>query len=98
MRAWLSVLGLLAIAGCTAEAPDADGDRVVVLLDASVGPPCGDSVCSLGEVCCNPSCGICAKPNGFCTQQLCNVPPPRVAGDGDASGGVEGDAEGMGRG
>ncbi len=32
---------------------------------------CGDTLCAAGDVCCNASCGICAPPDGFCTQQVC---------------------------
>ncbi len=35
------------------------------------GEPCGPKTCPAGEVCCNPSCGICTPPGGFCTQNLC---------------------------
>jgi hypothetical protein len=33
--------------------------------------PCGDTVCTGGQVCCNASCGICTQPDQFCTQQAC---------------------------
>jgi hypothetical protein len=33
--------------------------------------PCGDTVCTGGQVCCNASCGICTAPDMFCTQQAC---------------------------
>jgi hypothetical protein len=36
--------------------------------------PCGKNVCHGGQVCCNPSCGICAPPDGMCTQQFCDAP------------------------
>jgi hypothetical protein len=32
---------------------------------------CGPKTCPAGQVCCNESCGICAEPGGFCTQQFC---------------------------
>jgi hypothetical protein len=32
---------------------------------------CGDTTCGSGEVCCNPSCGICTEPGGVCTTQIC---------------------------
>ncbi|HEX5659426.1 MAG TPA: hypothetical protein VFX59_19660 [Polyangiales bacterium] len=35
---------------------------------------CGQNVCHGGQVCCNPSCGICAPPDGMCTQQFCDTP------------------------
>src|SRR5262245_59027283 len=36
---------------------------------------CGPTVCPAGQVCCNASCGICAPPDGVCTQQVCEPPP-----------------------
>jgi hypothetical protein len=33
---------------------------------------CGKALCALGEVCCNPSCGICTARDGMCTQQFCD--------------------------
>lgn len=38
-----------------------------------LGTPCGPSRCKLGTVCCNESCGICAPPDGFCTEQFCGA-------------------------
>jgi len=34
---------------------------------------CGAALCALGEVCCNPSCGICTARDGMCTQQFCDA-------------------------
>jgi hypothetical protein len=37
------------------------------------GEPCGPTpACPQDMVCCNPSCGICAPPDGYCTQQVCS--------------------------
>ena len=36
---------------------------------------CGATLCALGEVCCNPSCGICTARDGMCTQQFCDDAP-----------------------
>ena len=36
---------------------------------------CGAMLCALGEVCCNPSCGICTARDGMCTQQFCDDAP-----------------------
>lgn len=33
--------------------------------------PCGDTVCTGGDVCCNASCGICTPPGGACIQVAC---------------------------
>ena len=35
------------------------------------GEKCGKNTCATGTVCCNASCGICAAPDGACTQQFC---------------------------
>jgi hypothetical protein len=29
------------------------------------------NTCNTGEVCCNPSCGICVKPGDTCSQEPC---------------------------
>lgn len=33
--------------------------------------PCGNTVCTGGNFCCNASCSICAPRGGHCTQQIC---------------------------
>jgi hypothetical protein len=33
---------------------------------------CGKSTCSVGEVCCNPSCGTCVAPGETCSPDLCD--------------------------
>jgi hypothetical protein len=43
---------------------------------------CGKATCAAGEVCCNPSCGICTAPDGMCTQQFCDE-EPAVSEGGD---------------
>jgi len=42
-----------------------------VCLPISRQQKCGRAVCAPGHVCCNSSCGICTKPGGVCTQQIC---------------------------
>ncbi|EGS17143.1 uncharacterized protein CTHT_0074750 [Thermochaetoides thermophila DSM 1495] len=42
-----------------------------VCLPISRQQKCGKAVCAPGHVCCNSSCGICTKPGGVCTQQIC---------------------------
>jgi hypothetical protein len=37
--------------------------------------PCGDTVCTGGDVCCNASCGICTPPDGACIQIACEPTP-----------------------
>lgn len=39
---------------------------------------CGKVQCAAGEICCNPSCGICTVPEGMCTQQFCDEGAPDV--------------------
>lgn len=34
---------------------------------------CGSAQCSNGEVCCNASCGTCARPGEVCSQQVCGM-------------------------
>ena len=35
---------------------------------------CGTRVCPPHLECCNPSCGICVEPGGFCIQIVCEQP------------------------
>jgi hypothetical protein len=37
-----------------------------------LGPKCGSTVCSAGNVCCNASCGICTPPGRACIQIACD--------------------------
>ena len=39
--------------------------------DPPTASTCGEVTCEAGLVCCNASCGICAPPDGFCTQEQC---------------------------
>jgi hypothetical protein len=43
---------------------------------------CGAVTCERGERCCNESCGICTRPGGACTEQLCE-PPVECRRDAD---------------
>ncbi|OAT06651.1 hypothetical protein BDBG_02827 [Blastomyces gilchristii SLH14081] len=36
---------------------------------------CGPKTCIKGEVCCNESCGICARPGQGCTKMFCPPTP-----------------------
>jgi len=40
------------------------------------GEACGSVTCGSGEVCCNPSCGICTAPGDACIMLACGDPPP----------------------
>jgi hypothetical protein len=35
---------------------------------------CGSVTCGEGQICCNPSCGICTAPDVMCVQQFCDEP------------------------
>lgn len=65
--------------GSDAATGDSAGDPG---LDGGSGEPgsggerCGSVTCATGQVCCNPSCGICTEPGGACTRQLCEPPAP----------------------
>lgn len=37
---------------------------------------CGPAECAEGTICCNPTCGICVPPGGFCIQIHCGPPEP----------------------
>ena len=36
---------------------------------------CGVITCGQGQVCCNPSCGICTDPGGSCSKVVCGMVP-----------------------
>ncbi len=75
MRVSLLAIGcVLMLAGCKKgpekiEQPEGEGAE-----GALKDVPCGQNVCHDGQICCNPSCGICAPPDGMCTQQFCDAP------------------------
>src|SRR5882672_5551074 len=54
------------LAGGAAETTPEGVDSASVILHQ----PCGPNVCTGSSHCCNASCGICAPPGGFCTQQI----------------------------
>ena len=60
----------MGLPGLSVEAQAAQGSSGLV--------SCGAVVCRDGEVCCNESCGICAPPDGSCSQQVCTPAPPCV--------------------
>ncbi len=49
------------------------------------GPACGPVTCDLGQVCCNPSCGICTGPGEGCIDLEC-APDPCAAVDARGEG------------
>lgn len=36
--------------------------------------PCGPNTCNAGDVCCNPSCGVCTAPGASCNTTQCDNP------------------------
>lgn len=51
---------------------------------------CGSKTCAAGLVCCNASCGICAPPDGACTQMFCE---PKESDAGTAPGACKVDSD-----
>ncbi|MCC7380517.1 MAG: hypothetical protein IT384_01705 [Deltaproteobacteria bacterium] len=47
------------------------------------GETCGNVTCSTGLVCCNASCGTCARPDMACTQQACEPCNGRTCAAGE---------------
>ena len=46
---------------------------------AGSSPPpvqCGSTTCPAGQVCCDPSCSLCAPNNALCVQMSCSDPGP----------------------
>ncbi|HEY6876457.1 MAG TPA: hypothetical protein VI299_00480 [Polyangiales bacterium] len=74
MRSAVIAIGLLWVVGCKRGPekiePTAGEGNEAALRDVA----CGQNVCHGGQVCCNPSCGICAAPDAMCTQQFCDAP------------------------
>lgn len=62
-------------AGCVIDCPKCESrpcpQRPCRLMCPGGEIPCGPTMCEAGQVCCNPSCGICTAPDGLCTQQFC---------------------------
>lgn len=69
-------VGVLAL-GCRRGAPESAAQAAVAEPPAQQ-VMCGKVQCPAGEVCCNPSCGICAPPQGMCTQQFCDEASPKA--------------------
>jgi hypothetical protein len=69
---------------------DANGCELCVCKpppDAGVVRQCGNTTCGSNEICCNPSCGICAPMGGVCPAVTCG-------GTGGGSGGAGGGGTG----
>lgn len=72
------VLALMAVIGCRCGEAGVHDEKKGTAEGAEVPAQqasCGKMLCPLGEVCCNPSCGICTAPQGMCTQQFCDEAP-----------------------
>jgi hypothetical protein len=73
-RSWIGLAVIVALsAGCKRDASEVE--KVAEGAGAQAQDvACGSNTCRGGQVCCNPSCGICAAPDGMCTQQFCDAP------------------------
>jgi hypothetical protein len=58
--------------GCTPEIPIGQDPSAGAGGDDREPVACGETACPLGQVCCNPSCGVCTPPDGACTTELCD--------------------------
>jgi len=70
-KLWIALL--LASVACKGGQPATNSEESAGAEHA--GPvACGAAQCAEGQICCNPSCGICTPPDGMCTQQFCDAP------------------------
>ena len=73
------ILAALPLAGCPdSHDGDGDGGRDAPAVDSATRADapdervtCGPTLCDLGDVCCNESCGICTAPEGACSAIAC---------------------------
>lgn len=81
-RFWLVALGL-----CVACKGDKKAENSEESTGAEHAGPvsCGAATCPEGQICCNPSCGICTPPDGMCTQQFCDGPPSPSSDESSAA-------------
>ena len=82
-RAWVVVAtaGLMAIA-CHRATKRVEKNEPGAGEENSGPVKCGQVMCGEGQICCNPSCGICTAPDVMCTQQFCDT--PEKPGNGSA--------------
>jgi hypothetical protein len=79
-----AVIGAIGVSRSPVAAEDVPTDSVVIIegpVDGGViipeeapvdlNVPCGGTYCTVGQYCCNESCGICAPIGGACTQEFC---------------------------
>lgn len=88
-----TVMGcLLLSAACGRSEPKSETEAKGASSGTEARVACGKVECAAGEICCNPSCGICTAPDGMCTQQFCDegssdvragepLPPPAITCD-----------------
>ncbi|GAB1309953.1 hypothetical protein MFIFM68171_00163 [Madurella fahalii] len=55
-------------------APQQDPRRRDDTAETGTTTACGPNVCASGQVCCNPSCGVCTAPGEPCTDEACVGP------------------------
>lgn len=66
------LLGLLFLAGCgRVHLGDHDSGSPPPPIDGGGPIVCGSTICSEGEVCCDPDCGICGAVGGACPAIIC---------------------------
>jgi hypothetical protein len=77
---WLAVS--LLVAACNKGPQDVEKNDPSAGAEQEGPASCGSVMCGAGQICCNPSCGICTAPDVMCTQQFCDT--PEQAGDAAA--------------
>ncbi|HTV23798.1 MAG TPA: hypothetical protein VMG12_34145, partial [Polyangiaceae bacterium] len=60
---------------CVAEGETCDTTPCTPRISVPVSVRCGQNTCSVGKVCCNPSCGTCAAEGEACDTTPCT---PRI--------------------
>ncbi len=61
------------ITGPAGVAPQLLAAEFYLPIGTPVGEACGNTVCAVGDFCCNESCGICAPPGGSCIEIACTA-------------------------
>lgn len=70
------VVAVPAVAAATIGAPEASTQAMLIRqAEPPPAPPvqCGSAQCPADEVCCNASCGTCARPGELCSEQVCGM-------------------------
>ena len=75
MRTWAHVIFFVAaLSGCMAgigRPGEIEADEELGGANARRAAPAPTCACAREEVCCNPSCGICARPDEPCAATAC---------------------------